>query len=231
VRITSDSGSDTSDPNTSESDTSDSGVPAVSSEKGEVSFSIIDVPASVDVNRSFTIRMRALNPTGDYLQFDAWSYIYKGSRCVSGEREQNRKSINLPAFSDVTFDLENTAYSAGNFTLKISLLRSDRKTPVEFKRSLFVVGLSTSDDPGDGKDSDTMSEDIDNKTSASQSKKNITLSPLSVSPLSITGDAVYNLESGDVAYRSSSAKGKDIVLYIILFALAAIVIAVILKKL
>jgi hypothetical protein len=208
-------------------------------DSGSVSFDIVSSPASVSPGQSLSVRVAAHNPTGTDLEFDAWSYVYLGSKCVSdsGAREYNRKTINFPEHSNITFDLENIigpGTEPGDYTLKISILRSDRKTPVELKRTITVTANDTVNRTATGRDDASTDIKASSPSSASPdytpSKKNITLTPLTV-----TGaagfDPLNETNNSGTTYLSSSAKAKNLVVFIMMIVIAGIAIAVVLKKL
>lgn len=206
----------------------------------KISFNITDVLSFVTAGQSFKTRVVAYNPTPDDLEFDAWSYVYKGSRCISGDREQNRKTINFPEHSNVTFDLENIidpGADPGEYLIKVKIQRSDRKTPVEMKREIRINS--------DEKilDEELSSESIipsvtDDKLKVNSANYTPSKKEIVVSPLTITGNSVIDYineseqnTSGQIVFQSSSAKAKNLVTYFLILLLAVILIAVALKKL
>ncbi|MBW2971428.1 hypothetical protein KY359_00180 [Candidatus Woesearchaeota archaeon] len=199
----------------------------VAMEDGKMSFNVLSSPSSVISGESFTTRIVISNPTEENIEFDVWSYVYRSSVCYSGEREQNRKTINVPEFSNVTFDLENTAIApAGDYNLKIKLLRSDRKTPVELTLPVEVRSNDSSDthDDSEGKNKELLIKNDDLPL-----QNNVSNSTLTKRKLLSFLDPEKN-ESG-VVYESSSAKARRLTVYFIIAALALVLVALILKKL
>ncbi|MBW2964097.1 hypothetical protein KY363_01435 [Candidatus Woesearchaeota archaeon] len=198
-------------------------------EEGEFSFSVLSAPDSVESGSEFSIRIMISNPTGQHLEVAAWSYVYRSSVSYSGDREQNMKTINVPEFSNVTFELENTvAAPEGNYSIKIKLLRSDRKTAEELTLPLQVSAFNRAEDG----ESDKRTE--------SESKG------LSGGILSVTGNAVKNISSrrtlftsnvsnqsgsGDIVYLSSSAKAQRMAVYFLMAVLILVLVALIFRKL
>lgn len=186
---------------------------------GKVSFQIISSPESVTSGIQFKTFIVVSNPTSEDLELDAWSYVYKSSRCYSGDREQNKKSINLPSFSNITFELENTVNaSAGNYTLKIKLLRSDRKTSDELNLPISVEGVSA--------EAKETKQPLSLVTGKAIAVKNISSSPEKRKLLD------YNQSNASgVVYLSSSAKAGKLAVYFIILVLVILLVILIFKKL
>jgi hypothetical protein len=72
--------------------------------------------------------------------YSLWSYIYKGPISYSGERELNKIDFVLDDGMSRTVSLINeiTNISGGGYSLKIKILRDDRKTPYEITRQVYV---------------------------------------------------------------------------------------------
>ncbi|MFC1741230.1 hypothetical protein ACFL3V_01710 [Nanoarchaeota archaeon] len=192
-----------------------------------VSFDILDIKKQAESGTQFKTMIRITNPTEDHLEVDAWSYVYKHSNCYSGEREQNRKAINLPEFSNVTFDLENTATAPdGNYTIKFLFLRSDRKTPKEMKFPLVIHSTNTTNEQTSSlsieKQAASTSEEQQNQTDTSRFAKKRTLS---------TSNITNKTRSGEPVYMSSSAKARKLTVYFLIAVLALILVALIFKRL
>jgi hypothetical protein len=191
-----------------------------STSQGDVSFVILDYPEAIASGSVIRTRILVSNPTGDNLEFDAWSYVYRSSKCYSGGREQNKKTINLPEFSNVTFDLENVVNAtAGEYNMKVKLLRSDRKTSEEMTVPITVLGGSIAE-----------AREVGEKLSLGNIKGDDTKSA-NTTPQK---RQLLNLSSQDDSkpvYESSSAKARNLTVYFLIAALAILLVMLILKKL
>jgi hypothetical protein len=206
---------------------------------GKLSFSVIKSENTVESGKPFKTRLLISNPTDQHLEIISWSYVYRSSKCYSGEREQNRKTINVPEFSNITFDLENTVNApAGDFNLKIKFLRSDQKTPKEITLPITVTNNnqnSSQDDTEDNK-TDNKKDNKDNnllstikntnpysnnKTNQSVAAKRSLFSFLNLK----------NNQSEEIVYESSSAKARKLIVYILILVLTLVLVALIMKKL
>jgi len=186
--------------------------------QGEISFSVIDFPSTIGSGNAFTTRILVSNPTENNLELSAWSYVYRSSKSYSGGREQNMKVINIPEYSNVTFDLENIINaSAGDYSLKIKLLRSDRKSPEEITLPIAVVGNAS-----ENQEKNTAKLSI----AENPGLKNATINTTKKSLLDLP-----SLNRTGIVYESSSAKARNLTVYFLIAALAILLVILILKKL
>ena len=75
--------------------------------------------------------------------YTIWSYIYRGSKSYSGERENNKVEIRLEKDENNEIELENEIdeVESGEYKLKIKILKNGLKTPYEFTESIMVEYL------------------------------------------------------------------------------------------
>ena len=211
------------------------GPGSVSSGSESVNFSFVQVPFAVESGVPFIIRVLMRNPSQEDLEVDAWSYVYKASKCYSGEREANRVTLNLPESSDVTFDLENVvAAPPGEYIIKVKFLRSDRKTEQEIRQAILVRNAT---------DRKTGAED--GIVASSGAKGSLLAVPRPVTGndsdkglsgiekralASLAGNGSNSDVSSGLVYMSSSAKARRIVGYILMVVLALVLVALLLKR-
>lgn len=191
----------------------------------QLSYSVLHAENQVESGKLFKTRILISNPTDQHLEIDAWSYVYRSSVCYSGEREQNKKKINVPEFSNITFDLENTVNAdAGEYNLKIKLLRSDLKTPKEMTLPIIVTGNESQSQENDNTRL-SITENIDSKSNFSDQKQ-----PEKRSLFSFQNKT--DSSSGpQTVYESSSARARKIAVYVLILLLALLLVALVLKKL
>ncbi|MBW2997501.1 hypothetical protein KY349_04140 [Candidatus Woesearchaeota archaeon] len=192
---------------------------------GKLSYSVLHAEKQAESGKPFKTRILISNPTDQHLEIDAWSYIYRSSRCYSGDREQNKKTINVPEFSNITFDLENTVDAdPGDYNLKIKLLRSDRKTPKEITFPLSVVGNNTQDNNDVNNTKLSITKNFDSDANITDPKKAEKRSLFA-------SNRTDNSSQPGTVYESSSARARKIAVYILILLLALLLVALILKRL
>jgi hypothetical protein len=190
----------------------------------DISFSVLEYIKDIESGKSFSTRILISNPTSNYLEVDAWSYVYRSSKSYSGERELNRKSINVPEYSNIKFDLDNVVNASdGEYILKIKLQRSDRKTPTEINLPVVVSGRSNKDTSDLTGLSVLDKKDVGNDVGNSSAKKKTLFS----SGKNSSGN--LSMEGG--MYESSSVKAKNLAVYILIGVLALVLVVLIFKKL
>ena len=191
---------------------------------GKIIFSV-DYPEEIFSGVPFSTRVIIENPTDQYLDVDAWSYVYRSSKCYSGEREQNLKTVNLPGFSNVTFDLENTVLAEeGNYSLKVKLLRSDRKTPEEFTFGVRVERVAEIDLGGEPETGVVGGLEMGSSEMIFSGESGFG------SPVGERVIVDSNVSRGGVVFQSSSAKARGLIVYFLIAVLALVIIALVFRK-
>lgn len=108
-------------------------------------FTVIDVPSEIMEGSNFSIKIDLVNEGSSVREYELWSYVYRGSKSYSGNREGNKKIVSLPAESFVVINLENwvdEGIEEGDYKVKVKIKRSDRKTADEFRRDVkLLAGL------------------------------------------------------------------------------------------
>lgn len=208
-------------------------APAISEPiDSKISFEILSYETELYSNSSFKTRILIKNPTKENTAFTVWSYVYRSSKCYSGEREENKKTINVPEFSNITFDLENTVTAQpGNYTLKVLLLHSNKKTPEEFKIPVTVYSTAAISDFAQEKSDaqENSKSPVLIKDETSQEKTNLTSKRKLFSP--ITSFSVLNETAPKLVYESASARARGLLVYLLIATLLLILIVLILKRL
>ncbi|MBI2106621.1 lamin tail domain-containing protein [Candidatus Woesearchaeota archaeon] len=113
-------------------------------ETEEVTYEILDYPEEIIFGNTSTIKLKITNKDTDEKSLEAWSYIYKGNKAVSGDREANKKLIKIPSESSIISELTNELVEeiSGDYKLKIKIKEEERKTPEEFTLDVTVKTLA-----------------------------------------------------------------------------------------
>lgn len=174
--------------------------------KGTVSHSLLEYPESVEIGEEFTIKVEIANDDGNDHYLDLYSYVYKGSKCYSPSREENKKKVLVKAGETEEFDLINLVKEAepGGYKLKVKLKREDQKTEKEITKDISL----------ENKKPASSSEKI---TSASTSAGRIQQLPV-----------ILNAENSRIAYESTDSKAKSLANYfmIALFIILIVILAI-----
>ena len=75
------------------------------SAKKESSFvyEIVDKEEEIELGENFRTDIELINNDDEDYDIDIWSYVYKGNKCYSGEREENKQSFVLEYKSSYLF--------------------------------------------------------------------------------------------------------------------------------
>lgn len=112
--------------------------------KGALINQLTESPLSVESNRDFNVKVELTNNDESDHMVDIYSYIYRGSKCYSPDREANKKSILLRAYQTKEVELENLVSGAepGDYNLKVRIKRDDQKTEKEITKPIQVLQQS-----------------------------------------------------------------------------------------
>jgi hypothetical protein len=118
-----------------------SGTTTTSSYSKSFSYQLIDKPLNIEVGKEFEIEVELINGNQEDHEVDIWSYVYRGSKSYSGNRQDNLKTVLLPAESSKTATLRNFIEKAepGEYKLKIKMQRDDYKTVKEITETIEII--------------------------------------------------------------------------------------------
>jgi len=167
------------------------------------SYEIISIPLEVENNNKFTTKISIT--AKDETRLKIWSYVYRGSKCYSGEREDNIQQVLIQSNENKTIELENTVTDAepGSYKLKIKLLLEGQKTEKELTEDIEII-----------ESIETKEEETGQELSNFELNETIekTTAEYSCDPLNLVSN---ELQSGTV-YMSSSEKASNLAKYIFL---------------
>jgi len=125
-------------------DSSSSSTSSSYSSKG-FNYNLEEKPVKIEPGKEFEIKVNIENKDKKNHEMDIWSYIYRGSKCYSGHRQDNLKTIYLPAQSSKIIALNNLIEDAepGDYKLKIKMKRDDYKTEKEITETIEVIKAKT----------------------------------------------------------------------------------------
>lgn len=109
--------------------------------KGTLTNQLVESPKTVELNKDFTVKIELTNNDGNDHIVDIYSYVYRGSKSYSGEREANKKSVLVKAGQTKEFELKNVVTQAepGDYKIKIKVKRDDQKTEKEITQAIKVL--------------------------------------------------------------------------------------------
>ena len=172
----------------------------ISETNSKFSYEIISIPLTAENNKEFITKV--LITAKDETKLKIWSYAYRGSKCYSGEREDNMQEILIQANGNKTVELENTVIDAepGSYKLKVKLLLEGQKTEKELTEDIMVI------EPIETKEEKELSKSELNEITEK------TITECSCDPLSLIGNEIQS----ETVYISTSKKASNLAKYIFL---------------
>ncbi len=109
------------------------------SSKSKFTYKLTSYPEKITSGKEFTSKVEIESDDKDH-ELEIYSYVYRGSKSYSGERDANRQKVLLDADSSVVVELKNTAYVSeeGNYSFKVKIRKDDLKTEKEITVPLYV---------------------------------------------------------------------------------------------
>ena len=113
-------------------------------QQGTLKSSLVEAPAAIELNKDFTLKIELTNNDGADHLVDLSSYVYKGSKSYSPDREANKKSVLVKAGQTKEFELTDIINGAepGDYKIKIKAKRDDQKTEKEITQTIKVLQSS-----------------------------------------------------------------------------------------
>jgi len=112
-------------------------------EPSEVKFyyELIDWPSEIENNKEFEIKVKIDNNEEKDHEVYIWSYIYRGPKSYSGEREYNLKHLTLKRRRSREIILRNTITEAkpGEYNLMVKIIKDNQKTEKKITQKIKVI--------------------------------------------------------------------------------------------
>ena len=108
---------------------------------GDFSYEVLELPAEVSIGKEFVTKLKIENNLSEERFVKVWSYVYKGSTSLSGNREENLQAARISAEDSKILELKNIVNDAeaGDYKFKIKIDRDDRKTVKEITKDIRII--------------------------------------------------------------------------------------------
>lgn len=172
----------------------------VQSSRKSYGYELISSPYEFEIGTECSSKVRLINSGDESLSFDIYSYIYRGSRCYSGEREENLKTVLVKSGKSVDAELINKVLEAdpGDYKLKIKIKPEHLVNPKEITRDIKL----------------TAQEKIE------EAENQITGNPLTL----------FRTRDPKIVYESTSYKARNKVTFFLISSLALLTLILLWKK-
>ena len=186
---------------------------------------LIEVPEEFIVGEDFITKILIINNDDVEHEYEVWSYVYRGSKCYSESRENNKIKTIIKASESKIIELNDNIKKAddGEYNIKVKVKQDNLKGEKELKDSIKAVNI------------------IENKEDTENKEEQIKVlevleSENNLNPPEIQEYTKEEIDAGtvpekiDFDYVSSSEKSKKLIKYFILTTLALVVIIIVVKN-
>ncbi|MBI2522788.1 lamin tail domain-containing protein [Candidatus Woesearchaeota archaeon] len=173
-------------------------------------FEIKEFNENVQLGERFNTKIELDNNNNVDIPIKIWSYVYRGSKSYSGDREENKKEFTLKANSLQEIELENIVDDAesGSYKFKVVINKNNQKTNNEIIKDITINNMNNNIETSKNENLD-LKNNPDNKNDAESL---------------VTANKV--LMPRELAYESATEKAKNLapIFLIILSVLLNIVL-------
>jgi len=108
---------------------------------GSFEYELINMPKEINVGEKFDLTVRLDNNDASPSDIKIWSYVFRGPKSYSGEREENKKEFVLKGRSSDIIELSNLIPEAepGDYRLKIVINKDGQKTNKEITEDIRIT--------------------------------------------------------------------------------------------
>lgn len=111
-----------------------------------LTLSFMEFPTEAEPRETHLSTLVVSNPNSGSRTADIWSYAYRGSKSLSGEREANRQTVQLvPGENEIPLEVVLDDTEPGIAWYKVRLLLEGRKTPQELRQNFTVLAVGGPD--------------------------------------------------------------------------------------
>lgn len=156
-------------------------------------FYLQDFNENIDARKEFNTKVVLDNNNDADIPIKVWSYVYRGSKSYSGDKEDNKKEFILKANSLHIVELSNTAENAepGNYKYKVVINKNNQKTNDEIIKEITIENNLNKNNKDDNNNQE-------NEEIAANGERN-----------KIANNALMN--NGGYVYQSTTEKAKSLV--------------------
>lgn len=183
--------------------------------KKGISYSIAYLPDAVLIGNQFESSINIENNDDSPHRLEIWSYVYRGSKCYSGERESNKIIKYIDANSSQVVRLKNIVneVDSGLYNFKVKILKDALKTPYEITDDIVLEERTAA---AESANAALLNEDlsvISQNTDTEYNEK---------SELAKKENSIVLLSSPEIVYKSTTLKARSLTPYF--FAVMALLL-------
>ena len=100
---------------------------------------LLSFSGTVDEDMPFSTTIRITNSDDEQHTYAAWSYVYRGPKSYSGERDANLQEATIAPGNSAVIPLTNQVDEPGTFSFKVQVRKDDQKTTYDLTRPIIVA--------------------------------------------------------------------------------------------
>ncbi len=186
-------------------------------------FELQDFNNKIEIGKEFAAKVLLDNNNDAGMPIKVWSYVYRGSKSYSGNKEDNRKEFVLNAHSLQVIELSNIVDNAepGEYKFKVVLNKNSQKTNEEIIKNITLNGNAFKAENVNVKSRDNNAENPENDEIAGDNKIG----------KEINGRIAANVAMGNgIVYQSTTEKAKNMVPAFLIVLLAVFNIVLVWRR-
>jgi len=179
---------------------------------GKLVYRIMEAQGAIKLGQEFVTKVMLENTGDDGFGVELWSYVYRGSKSYSGDREENKKAFYLEDGSAMTIELRNIVLDAnpGDYKLKVMINQDSQTTNKQLIEEIKILGIQTKEE-----------------TQVVQIEENEVVAE-EIEPLLY--DNFRTFKEPVMVYQSNDVKSKKMISSFLIVLLGMFVVFLILKK-
>jgi len=189
-----------------------------SSKNSKILYSLVEMPNRIMPNSEFLIEVKIINNDKKAHEFSIWSYVYRGSKSYSGDREFNKKFVEIPEESSLIIPLNTKILDAepGVYKLKVKIKKDNQKTENEITRTIEVASPEFEKEIKDNLPITLLQNIPENLELNTTTERNV---------------LYFEPTFERIVYEGTNYKAKKLIPYFIIFLLFGFAVFLIVKKL
>tara|TARA_Y100000310_G_scaffold332444_1_gene408037 strand:+ start:13062 stop:15287 length:2226 start_codon:yes stop_codon:yes gene_type:complete len=178
-------------------------------------YELVSAPDKILAGKEFKAEVKLVNNENRLHNITIWSYVYRGPKCYSGIREENKKELILPRNGEVIETLKNKVKEAepGDYKLRIMIIKDVQKTPYIITGDISIVS------PDENNESKLSIGKLDEKTGL-----------LMIDVPEDNEAALQSKKVPRIVYESTSAASSKLIPYFMIFISLVLNVILILKR-
>ena len=195
------------------------GTTSLTNSERKFTVTVLDLERTFSPGSLYTAQLLVDNENKPH-HVTIWSYVYRGSKSYSGEREQNQQEFDLKAGESEMVELENILddeIKPGAYKFKIKVRKDNQESTLDVTRDILVDPVEPAENLQDQENQSVSKTEA--LTGLMQALANTSQSPHNVTFVPATQE-----DASSPIYQSSSAKIRSALVYFMIGLLMMVIL-------